>query len=72
MAIADLQQALEILRRVKEQLPVKTQKEQRLSSNLGAGVVYLEDGIRDLRFVAHGIKPECLADEILRQLPLEG
>ena len=70
MAISDLKSALDILRRVHTEMPVKTQEQRRLLCNLWNGLNYLEDGISALRLTAHGIKPEHIADEILSQLPL--
>lgn len=68
MSIFDLKTALEIVRRTYKELPEKTEEQLRVKANLGCAKVYLEDGITALRMTARGVKPECIAEEILSQL----
>jgi hypothetical protein len=47
MTNPDLQNALEIIRRVHAQMPVNTHEQMRLRCNLACGIVLLEDGLRE-------------------------
>lgn len=49
MPNANLETAIDILRRLHMQVPSKTKEQQRIKSNLFCALVYLEDGINELK-----------------------
>lgn len=68
MARGDIQTGIEIAKRVHDQMRPKTQEQFRLQANLQCAIVNLEDGLKDLRHIAHGIKTDGLRDELINQI----